>query len=93
MRLPATHRATPEQAIRCLHDISSRFRLISLEGTEYVSAIENACAVKTAGGTIYDALIAACALKAGADQIYTWNSRHFAQFGQDVASRISSPDV
>ncbi len=54
--------------------------------------IQNAASSKVSGGTIYDALIAACARKAGAGQIYTWNSRHFAQFGPDVANRLIAPD-
>ncbi len=92
-RIPAPHRATPDQAIKCLQDIASRFRLISLEGAGYLSVIQNAAANKIVGGTIYDALIAACAIQAGADQIYTWNSRHFEQLGPEVASRLHAPEV
>jgi predicted nucleic acid-binding protein len=90
-RIPAPHRATPDQAVKCLQDIASSFRLISLEGSAYLSLIQNAAANKIAGGMIYDALIAACALHAGADHIYTWNSRHFVQCGPDVASRLLVP--
>jgi len=92
-RIPAPHRATPDKAVKCLQDIASRFRLISLEGSTYLSVIQNAAASRIIGGTIYDALIAACALEAGADHIYTWNSRHFEQLGPDVASRLLVPAV
>ena len=92
-RIPAPHRATPDQAVKFLQDIARRFRLISLEGSTYLSVIQNAAANRIIGGTIYDALIAACALEAGADHIYTWNSRHFEQLGPDVASRLLVPAV
>jgi predicted nucleic acid-binding protein len=40
---------------------------------------------------IYDALLAACAMKAKAETIYTDNERHFRMFGPDVASRVKKP--
>jgi predicted nucleic acid-binding protein len=92
-RIPAPHRATPDQAVRYLQNIASRFRLISLEGAECLSVIRNAAASRIIGGTIYDALIAACALQADADRIYTWNSRHFEQLRPDVARRLLVPAV
>lgn len=92
-RLPAPHRASPEQAIKCLQNINDRFRLISLEGATCLSVIQDAAAGGIIGGTIYDALIAACALQAGADRIYTWNLRHFKQLGTDVTSRLVVPSL
>ena len=92
-RIPAPHRASPDQAIKCLREIANRFRLISLEGAGYLSVIQNAAANEIVGGTVYDALIAACALQAGADHIYTWNVRHFERLGPEVASRLLVPVV
>jgi predicted nucleic acid-binding protein len=43
------------------------------------------------GATIYDALLAACAIKARAETIYTDNERHFNMLGPDVASRVKRP--
>ena len=40
---------------------------------------------------IYEALIARCAVKAAADAVYTWNLRHFAQFGAAIAARLKTP--
>ena len=37
------------------------------------------------GGTIYDALLAKCALKANATTIYTWDLEHFRRLGPEVA--------
>jgi predicted nucleic acid-binding protein len=92
-RLPAPHRASPEQAIKCLQNINARFRLISLEGATCLSVIQDAAAGRIIGGTIYDALIAACAVKANADRIYPWNLRHFKQLGPDVTRRLVVPSL
>ncbi|MGH9415983.1 MAG: hypothetical protein ACRD01_05080 [Terriglobales bacterium] len=40
---------------------------------------------------MYDALIANCALKAGARLIYTWNRSDFQRLGPEVASRLRTP--
>ena len=39
---------------------------------------------------VYDALLARCALKAGSETIYTWNTKHFSRLGAEVASRVKS---
>jgi predicted nucleic acid-binding protein len=43
------------------------------------------------GGVIYDAVIAQCALKSRAEKIYTWNIRHFRQFGPEVEKKLHTP--
>ena len=43
------------------------------------------------GGAVYDGLVAACALKAGADRLYTWNVRHFDQLGAEVKKLVKMP--
>jgi predicted nucleic acid-binding protein len=91
-RLPLPHRAAPEQAIQCVQKIHRQLRLISLDGAEYLAAIQNAAAQSVAGGTTYDSLIASCALRSGADEIYSWNVRHFRQFGPEVARRLTTPE-
>jgi predicted nucleic acid-binding protein len=42
-----------------------------------------------AGGAIYDALLAGCALKAKAEILYTWNVRHFQRF--TTLLRVETP--
>jgi predicted nucleic acid-binding protein len=91
-RLPPPHRATPDQALEFLESIDLRFRQVSLEAVEYMASIREAVVNRVSGGAIYDALIAKCALKAGADRIVTWNLRHYRLLGADVASRIVTPD-
>ena len=45
-----------------------------------------------AGGTIYDALLGHCALKASAETIYTWNARDFLRLPPAIAGRAKNPD-
>jgi predicted nucleic acid-binding protein len=67
-----------------------RFRL---EGSDYLASIREAAANRVSGGAIYDALIARCAVQAGADQIFTWNTRHYQLLGEGVSRRIKSPSI
>jgi predicted nucleic acid-binding protein len=90
-RLPGRHRLGGEQALLFLEDIRERLAVVALDEREYYTAIREAAAAGLVGGTIYDALLAHCALKAKADTIYTWNIRHFEQFGQGVAERLRTP--
>jgi predicted nucleic acid-binding protein len=90
-RLPGEFRASPEQAILFLIDIQEHLTVVSLESAEYFRAIQQAALRGIVGGTIYDALLAACAIKAKAETIYTDNERHFRMFGLDVAIRLMRP--
>jgi predicted nucleic acid-binding protein len=90
-RIPAPHRASPEQAIQCVEKIASRLRLIALDGPATLAALQNAVTQKIAGGAVYDLLIATCAIQSNADQIYSWNTRHFERLGADVALRLITP--
>ena len=71
-RLPGVFRASPEQAILFLTDIEDHLRIVSLDSVEYLTTIREASAGKgIVGATIYDALLAACAVKArGGDYLY-----------------------
>lgn len=90
-RLPAGFRASPAQAILFLADIEEHLTIVSLDSAEYLTTIRQASANGILGATIYDALLAACAIKAKAETIYTDNERHFRMFGPDVASRVKRP--
>jgi len=74
-----------------VQEIEHRLALVWLDGDEYRAAIRRIATMGIVGGAVYDALVAACALKAGADHIYTWNLRHFNMLGADVESRIMAP--
>lgn len=90
-RLPGVFRASPEQAILFLNDIEEHLTIVSLDSAEYLTTIRQASANGILGATIYDALLAACAIKAKAETIYTDNERHFRMVGPDVASRMRKP--
>ncbi len=72
-------------------DVASKLTLVSLTPEEYFAAITEYSAMGVSGGAIYDALLARCALKARAEKIYTWNIRHFRQFGPEVEKRLRTP--
>jgi predicted nucleic acid-binding protein len=90
-RLPGRHRLSGEQVLLFLENIREHLTLIALTGDEYNAAIRVAAEAGVMGGTIYDALIAHCALKARVDALYTWNTRHFVQFGVTIAKRLRTP--
>jgi predicted nucleic acid-binding protein len=90
-RLPGKHRLSGEQALLFLDEVSARFSLISLSGEDYYLAAKAAAPRGIVGGTFYDALLVSCAQKAGAELIYTWNLKHFEQFGPDISRRLRTP--
>jgi len=90
-RMPGRQRMECNQALLLLDDIQRRVTAVALDAEEYHSAIAAAAAEGIVGGTIYDALIARCALKAQATTIYTWNVDHFRRCGPEVAKRVRTP--
>jgi predicted nucleic acid-binding protein len=90
-RLPGRHRLSGEQVLLFLDNIRERLTSVALTVDEYYAAIRDAADTGVVGGTIYDALIARCALKAKADTVYTWNTRHFEQLGPVIAERLRAP--
>ncbi len=51
--------------------------LVGLEGDEAWDLLDDALGNAVSGGAAYDAHIAACAWKAGASHLATFNRRHF----------------
>ncbi len=90
-RLPGVFRASPKQALLFLSDIEDHLTIVSLDSAEYLTAIRQASANGIVGATIYYALLAACAIKAGAETIYADNERHFNMLGSEIASRVKRP--
>ncbi|HKW96412.1 MAG TPA: PIN domain-containing protein [Bryobacteraceae bacterium] len=90
-RMPGTHRISGEQAMLFLSDVRERLTVVSLDEHEYFQAISLAAAAGVVGGTIYDALLVHCALKAKAEILYTWNVKHYGQFGSEAAKRVRTP--
>src|SRR5436305_14740142 len=90
-RLPYKYRATAHQALIFAETVRERFTLLALDSEEYLESIRRASSLNVVGGTLYDALVAACALKANADTLYTWNIGHFLLLGDDVAKKVRTP--
>ncbi len=89
--LPLKPMIAPEQAMLFLQDARSRLSLIALDEEEYFATIEQTAEKRIPGGRIYDALLLACAVKAKAEIIYTWNIKHFQRLAPDIAGRIKTP--
>ena len=78
-RLPPPSRLAPQDAHALLVRTFSEARIVSLDGGEGWELIDGLARHQIAGGTAYDGQIVACARKAGADRIATFNPRHFAR--------------
>ena len=64
--------------------------------TEELSPPENqvlaSLGIGILGGGIYDSILGHCALKAGAETLYTWNTKDFLRLPAAIASRVKAPD-
>jgi len=89
--MPGKDRVSSAEALLYLADIRDRLTIITLSEQEYFNAIKASSEMGVAGGAIYDALIAHCALKAEAETLYTWNARDFKRLGPPIAARVSMP--
>ena len=76
-RLPPPHRISPADALTILDRNWAREESIALTPSESWRALRQYAAAGVAGGRIHDGEIADCARKAKADEILTWNVRHF----------------
>ena len=90
-RFPGRHRASGDQALLMLEAIEERLEIVSLSVRDYRRAIEDAARAGVTGGTIYDMLVAQCALNAHATTIYTWNLAHFRKLSAEIAGRVRTP--
>ena len=90
-RIPAKSRLSGDQVLLFFESIRERLTIITLTAEEYFDTVIEAAENGIVGGLIYDMLLARCAVKAGADILYTINVKHFAQLGPDISSRIRLP--
>ena len=89
--MPGKDRAGGDEALLFLGNVRERLTIVALDSEECFKAVESAAVEGVTGGGIYDAIIGHCALKARAQDIYTWNIRHFKRLGTDVSSRVKTP--
>jgi predicted nucleic acid-binding protein len=90
-RLPGKLRLSADQALLFLDSVEERLETIALDAREYRAAIRGAATAGIVGGTIYDALLVRCAVKAGATKIYTWDVADFQRLGNEIAGRVQTP--
>lgn len=90
-RLPGKHRVSGDQVLLFLENIRERLSIVALTAEEYSEAMKDAAVWGVAGGAIYDALIAMCAIKSRADCLFTWNLRHFQRFSPAISQILRSP--
>ena len=90
-RLPGKHRLSGDQVLLFLESVYERLTIVTLTAEEYRRTLKEAAAADISGGTIYDGLLVSCAVKAGAEIIYTWNVRHFQQFSPGITKRLKTP--
>jgi predicted nucleic acid-binding protein len=90
-RMPGKQRIVSDQALLFLDEVEVRLELVYLNTREYRLAINRAAHIGVLGGTIYDALLGHCALKAGATRILTWDVAHFQRLGSEIANKVQTP--
>jgi predicted nucleic acid-binding protein len=88
--LPVRPRITGPEGVAIVKQIRERLTLVSLSEQEYVATLESSSPT-VVGNAAYDALIASCAVKAGARILLTWNIKHFMRLGPDVARIVKTP--
>ena len=90
-RMPGNYRTSADRARLFIADLAGKFKTVALMETEYAAMLYRFAAIGIVGGAIYDALLSRCAMRADVDVLLTWNSRHFAQLGEDVAKIVKTP--
>jgi predicted nucleic acid-binding protein len=90
-RFPGKARLSADQALLILDSVEEKLEIVSLDAREYRLAIQDAATAGIVGGTIYDALIGWCALKARATRIYTWDVADFQRLGVEIAEKVRTP--
>ena len=89
--MPGRFRVSAERARLFVADLREKFQAIALTAEEYAAMLDHYSAAGITGGAIYDAMIARCAVKAGAEILLTWNLRDFTRFGPEVDQLLKTP--
>jgi len=89
--LPVKDVIPPDQALLFVQEVRDRFSVITINESEYYETIQQAGQRGFISGRIYDALLLACAAKAKAEVIYTWNVKHFKAIDPKQAHKIQTP--
>ena len=84
-RLPSPHRLRPEIAHQLLHDSFGDARVVALSTKNAWTFLGECAAGGTAGGRVYDAVVAHSALEGRAEELLTFNPRDFETFADRLA--------
>jgi predicted nucleic acid-binding protein len=85
-RLPAPHRLAPADAWALLDaNFISSADVLALSASEYTALLRDVVSRGIRGGGTYDAVIAACARTARAQELLTLNRRHFDHVSDGMA--------
>jgi predicted nucleic acid-binding protein len=83
-RLPPPYRVATADALFLLEsNFMGERRLVSLSERAYESLLRESAGRGIAGGRVYDAVVAECAVQAGVDALLTLNERHFQDLARD----------
>ncbi|MCS6953153.1 MAG: hypothetical protein NZM33_09875 [Bryobacteraceae bacterium] len=77
-RLPAPARLAPADAARLLRENFAGAEIAAADPQSCRDAIERVAALGIGEGRIYDAVIAYCSYRAGAERLLSWNVRDLA---------------
>lgn len=78
-RLPPPHRLAPADALTLLEaNFIKTTKVVALDGKSYRHLLQQVTASGIAGGHTYDAVIAACGLKAKITALLTFNESDFS---------------
>jgi predicted nucleic acid-binding protein len=91
-RLPEPHRLRPDDALALIEANWGETRLVALAGSDYRATLRRCREVGIGGGAVYDALIAACARKAGVQTLLTWELEGFERFLEDEPA-VRAPEA
>lgn len=89
-RLPDPYRLRPQDALDLMEANWSGARLVALTAAEYWRVLRRCRDAAIGGGAVYDALIAACALKARVATVLSWDTTAFERFLEDEPA-VKSP--
>jgi predicted nucleic acid-binding protein len=89
--MPGKHRVSGDEALLFLGNVRERLTVVALDETDYWDVLSESAGMGVSGGGIYDALLGRCALKANAENIYTWNVADFKRLGRLFGGRVREP--
>ena len=91
-RLPSPHRLAPSDAWELLRvNFTGDVSIVSLSSTQQLGVLRSLARAGIGGGRTYDAVIAECAVRAGATALLTFNPWHFEPAPHDITIVVPSP--